>query len=243
MKIVLVLLGIFLIPGSIMALLDPLLVLSEREPVLHPLLGGLAVAVVLYYLVIRHDDVPQVFEHELTHAIVALMFLRRISGFVATEKGGYVKHEGNFGGKVGNIMITLAPYFLPTFTLGLALLRPTAPDEWFPWFDVLIGITLGYHTASTIDAVPKNYSATKRPSLSPSEVVDTDLGQVGLLPSAVLITALTVLAHGAALHLIVDGYGAAGHYFISAIEQSATTYLTGLSAIHDFLGRAASYIH
>ncbi len=225
MKLIFILASVFLIPGAVIALVDPLLVIISWHPVLYPIAGGFLAAVVIYYLMLRRYYTLQVFEHEFTHAIVAVLFLRRVSGFVATERGGHITHSGRFGGRFGDMMITLAPYFLPTFPLALALIRPVVPDTWFPWYDVLIGATLGYHTTSTIDETITNYRATTSSSMGSSASSGTDIGKVGIVTSTFLITALTIVAHGVVLHLIVGGYRSAGQYFIGTVEKSAAVYL------------------
>lgn len=243
MRLIFILLAIFLTPGAIIALAEPLMVLFGRHPVLYPIVAGFVAAVALYYLLLRRYYALQVFEHEFTHAIVALMFFRRVSGFVATERGGHITHSGRFGGHFGDMMITLAPYFLPTLTLGLALIRPIAPDIWFPWFDVLIGATLGYHTTSTIDETITNYRATTNSGMGSAASSGTDIDKVGIVTSTFLITALTVLAHGAVVNLIVGGYRSAGQYFIGTLEQSAELYLGIWTSFADFLSGITAQIN
>ena len=92
-------------------------------------------AMVTHFILLRIDGLDT-FEHELAHALVALLFLRQITRFVSTRSsGGYVQHSGGFGGELGNHMIGLAPYYLPTFTIASVLFRPIVPMSWFPIFD------------------------------------------------------------------------------------------------------------
>ncbi len=56
----------------------------------------------------------QVFSHELSHLIFAVLFLRKMTGFVVNEDSGVVSYKGR-----GNWIISLAPYSLPFFTLVL----------------------------------------------------------------------------------------------------------------------------
>ncbi len=130
MKLIFILISILIIPGAFIGLGDSFLLLFKTPHVFYPVIIGFVFATILYYAVLRNYYAIQNFEHELTHAIVALAFFRRINRFVSTSRGGYISHSGGFGGPVGNVLITLAPYYLPTFTLIMALLRPLIPLVW-----------------------------------------------------------------------------------------------------------------
>lgn len=86
-----------------------------------------------------------IFEHELTHALFAVLTLHRIVGFRASVgRGGEVRFAG-----AGNWLITVAPYFFPTVALLLFLLAYLMPLAAFPWQRFLLGVALGYHIVST----------------------------------------------------------------------------------------------
>jgi hypothetical protein len=84
-------------------------------------------------------------EHELTHALFALLTGHAIVGFRAALGEG---SEVRFAGK-GNWLITSAPYFFPTATLVLFLLAFFLPFSALPWQNFLVGIALAYHIVST----------------------------------------------------------------------------------------------
>ncbi len=56
----------------------------------------------------------QVFAHEISHMLFALLFFRKITSFVVAENSGTVAYQGK-----GNWIITLAPYTFPLVTLVL----------------------------------------------------------------------------------------------------------------------------
>ena len=58
------------------------------EHVWVPTLWGVVGGGVLYFLVLSRSKMLATLEHELTHAIVAKMFLRRVDVFVATSSHG-----------------------------------------------------------------------------------------------------------------------------------------------------------
>ncbi len=80
--------------------------------------------------------------HELTHAIVGMLFLHKIHSLQADEESGVVYHSGeNFGA----IFISLAPYCLPIYTYILMLFRLLGASEMLYIFDLFIGISLSFH--------------------------------------------------------------------------------------------------
>lgn len=90
--------------------------------------------------------------HELTHAIVALMFGARVSNLKVASSGGSVTVSKS------NMMITLSPYFFPFYTLILALCAFVTslflpalpcPSAWF----FLAGFTWFFHICFTLDSL------------------------------------------------------------------------------------------
>lgn len=103
---------------------------------------------IVAYLVIRRLPIYQKNEswfmttsHELTHAVVGIMFFHKIHSFASGERGGVVWHSG----RRGSMFISLAPYCLPIFTFLFMLLRLLGSDSSMPIFDVIIGLTLAFH--------------------------------------------------------------------------------------------------
>jgi len=85
-------------------------------------------------------------EHELTHAMFALLTLHPIVGFRASlRRGGHVR----FAGK-GNWLIVSAPYFFPSAAILLFLLAYFLPFASLPWQSLLLGVALTYHVVSTL---------------------------------------------------------------------------------------------
>lgn len=96
-------------------------------------------------------------EHEITHAIFAILTLHKIISVRATMgNGGEVKYEGQ-----GNWLITAAPYFFPTAALILSLLAYLLPFAGLPWPGFLLGVALGYHFVSTYRETHRDQSDLK----------------------------------------------------------------------------------
>lgn len=84
----------------------------------------------------------QTTSHELTHAVVGIMFFHKIHSMESKEGEGSVSHSGS---RVGDIFIGLSPYCLPIFTFLLLLLRLLGSDSSLFVFDIFIGFTLAFH--------------------------------------------------------------------------------------------------
>jgi hypothetical protein len=99
----------------------------------------------------------------------------------------------------------MAPYVLPTFTFLSIAVRPLVPTRFFPWFDVWIGITFGYHLLSNIREVRRNWHGSWFTSVD-GEYTQTDLGSRGLLFSLVYILVVSLAILGMMAAVIALGY-------------------------------------
>ena len=87
----------------------------------------------------------QNFEHEITHLLVGLLFLKRPHAIFASEdQGGVVSLYGS------NFIITLAPYFLPTFSLLVLPFFPLFQSDFHAYLYVALSFVTGYHVVSTL---------------------------------------------------------------------------------------------
>lgn len=90
--------------------------------------------------------------HELTHAVWALLFWGRVHSLRVSSSGGSVKLSKS------NMLITLAPYFFPFYTILVILLRLAVgfflhgvpyPLVWL----FLVGLTWGFHVTFTLQSL------------------------------------------------------------------------------------------
>jgi hypothetical protein len=170
-------------------------------------LAGFIVGLLLDYVLLKRVPGLETFEHELTHAVAALMFFRRVTGFVVTRhEGGTCGHSGGFGGRLGDDFIGLAPYVLPTFTFLLVAIRPLLPQRLFPWFDIGIGLTFGYHLLSTVRETKEGWHTNWFASAGDGELSQTDLGSRGLFFSVVYIFAVSLAILGLLSAVVALGY-------------------------------------
>ena len=84
-------------------------------------------------------------DHEATHALATVLTGGRPRALSVHEDGsGRCAHQGSHA----SWLVALAPYVLPTATVGLLALGLLVPRPWSPWFVGTIAVSLGYHAAS-----------------------------------------------------------------------------------------------
>ena len=82
------------------------------------------------------------FTHELTHTLVALLFLRKIYEFVVRGKECYVLYQRP---RIGYLPITLSPYCIPIYTFMIFPFRFVGDNHFMIIFDMLIAFTYAFH--------------------------------------------------------------------------------------------------
>ncbi|MDP8256546.1 MAG: M50 family metallopeptidase [Candidatus Alcyoniella australis] len=200
------------LPGVAAAFVRECLACAAQPHALQWVAVGLAAYLPLHLLAVRRWHGLLTFEHELTHALFGLLFLRRIRSFVATSRaGGQVVHEGGFGGKVGDVAISMAPYVFPTFSVALVLLRPLFTADARIFVDVAIGLTLGFHTLTTLGETWEAFRYRRFVGVDGRETV-SDVARHGVLFSAVYIAFFALLYHGLLLAILAGGYGEAWEF-------------------------------
>lgn len=115
-----------------------------------PLLGG-ALAGLLLHMTGRGRR-PYVAAHELTHALAAVFSGVRVRKISVKKQSGYVLLDST------NAFISLAPYFVPFYTLAAAAAYWGAAFFWKvspfrPWFLAAAGFTLAFHLLHTADVL------------------------------------------------------------------------------------------
>jgi len=203
---------LFLLPGASIAFWR-YSVAQARSDIALPLALGIIGGVLVDRYLLRRWRRFHIFEHELTHALAALMFLHPISAFVVRHDGGYIRHRGGFGGVYGDDFIGLAPYVVPTFTLLSVLTRPFVPGAWFPWYDVWVGCTFGYHLHSTYWELRGSWTSREFHLPGTSEWTKSDVASRGRVYSGLFILTVTLMVHGLMFAILFGGYGAVRPWF------------------------------
>jgi hypothetical protein len=216
MRLFLGLLLLFFLPGSAAAAWQGILMILAQHSVLHPLLIGMAAGLLLWFLIIKSISWLLIFEHELTHAFVALLFFRKISHIrVVSDEGGVVYHSGRFGGELGDIMITMAPYYLPTFTVVAVLVKPLIPGSWLIYYYGFIGFTFIFHLMSTIKETKNNWSNEVFPEAGSGKSSKTDIAKTGFFLSFLFIVTMSFFIHGMVFWMLAKGY----HGFVPFVSK------------------------
>ncbi len=107
----------------------------------------------LFYFCLRQRLlISYVFAHEMTHLLVGLCFFARPYSFRVTKSGGSVELSKT------NIVITLAPYFIPFYVLVTMGVHALFASFWpstqasVLWV-ILYGICTGHHIFFTLDTL------------------------------------------------------------------------------------------
>lgn len=104
---------------------------------------GAVIYMVLRRLMKNNMSFLEVFSHEFTHTVVALLFNRKIHSFQAGEQAGVICTSGKR--QYALIPISLAPYCFPIFTYLLLSIRWMLDFHGVWIYDILIGITICFH--------------------------------------------------------------------------------------------------
>lgn len=129
-------------------------VLNFPVPVKLFLYGGLTFLAV-WVVFRRHVSRFAVFEHELTHVLVAKLFLLKTLKFEVSPRkhieGQVVVGVEGHGPltRVMSVFFSLGPYYIPTLTLLVFALYPLLGTRAKPLFFLLVGFTVVYHALTT----------------------------------------------------------------------------------------------
>jgi len=199
------------LPGSLTSMQPALNRLLEVPEHALPFVLGFGGYIVGWWLFFRKHIWGSAFstlEHELTHALFAVLTFHRVKSIKATwRQGGVMQFEGG-----GNWLITIAPYFVPTLTLVVLAVMFFLDGGGPRWLHIGLGATVSYHATST-------WRETHREQ--------TDLQEVGFLFAFLFLPAANVLSYGLIFAIVVGGWPA-GIEYLSAAYSSALTLASGL---------------
>jgi len=140
-----------------------------------------------WFFWLKKSSFYSTFEHELTHLIVGLFFFKKPAHFTVTHEEGGV--TGLFG---NNFIITLAPYFLPTFALFILPIYPIINSEFQLYFFILFGFIISYHVLSTIQEF---------------SFYQPDIYTSGKLFSTIFLIFANIIVYGFILMFVNGGFG------------------------------------
>jgi hypothetical protein len=203
---------VLLVP-TMLACLELLLSCSRAPQPILPFLGGAGLYLLVWLWIIRRwrTTLLSTVEHEVTHALFAIMTLHRVVELKATWScGGHVRIIGQ-----GNWLITVAPYFFPTVCFVLIPVFQLLP--FFPpnIADAIVGAAFVYHITST---------------MRETHGEQTDLKLVGYLFSTMFLPTANLVCHGAVLAFAYGGISGIEHFRVSITSHfQDLVRLVGLS--------------
>ncbi len=156
--------------------------LSDLPPQSYVFAVGFVGFLIFWRIFKRQLQVVCTFEHEITHLLFGLFFLKMPKGFKVTmHEGGHVKLTGS------NFLIYLAPYFFPTVSYLLLPFIFIIPNAYLPVFYGILGASLAFHLVSTWAEL---------------HLKQTDLQKSGILFSIVFLPVANLIFYGALIVLI-----------------------------------------
>jgi hypothetical protein len=142
---------------------------------------------VLCFITIKADSYVAIFKHELTHNLMAILTFQRPEGFqVFRGEGGLFISSGR-----GNFLVTLAPYFLLTFSLLILPLFAIVDSTKLWILDIMLGILTGFHTSTVI----KDFSINQ-----------PDIRQNGILFSIIIIVLGNIMNYAIIISFSQNGF-------------------------------------
>lgn len=153
-------------------------------------------------------------EHELSHLLIGLLFLKIPVGIrVSAHEGGEVRQIGF--GTTGQIWVTLAPYFFPTVSLFVVIVAYFANLNNFNLLTIL-GFTTAFHLVS-------NWTETS--------FRQTDLQKAGILKTILILPVMNLIFYGIVLAFTANGGKGLTSFFSSGLSLTLETF----SALWKFL--------
>ena len=185
-KTIILILSVFLTIGYTLALLNVAKGIDLTQQSLKFFLIGFGVFLPLWFGWFKRNHFFSTFEHELTHLLVGLLFFKKPSRFHATEnEGGHIILQSS------NFLITLAPYFLPTFAMLLLPLYLIINAEFYKYFFAVLGFLTSYHVFSTLQEFGFH---------------QTDITRTGKVFSCFFLVFANIISYGFIVTFVLGGF-------------------------------------
>lgn len=216
-KILKIALGILILPlcaGFTWQLGATAFAVPYKPQIPYYFIGG-CLAYFTVHIMFRKPILTYVIGHELTHALFALLFGGSVKAFHATERGGQVTVTKS------NVIITLAPYFFPLYTVLALLLHAAALAGGFgrtaALFVFLAGAGFAFHLALTAIFLGTDQK---------------DIREHGAVFSLPLIYLFNVIFCALLVHLLLAQKNGFLDYLGNAIMRSTGIFLHLFQAVH-----------
>jgi hypothetical protein len=145
----------------------------------------------------------QTLEHEITHLLIGLLFLKIPVGIrVSAHEGGEVRQIGL--GTTGQTWIALAPYFFPTISLAVLIVAYFAGLE-TKLLLAFLGWTTAFHLVT-------NWAETS--------FRQPDLHKAGWIKSLLILPVMNVICYGSVLAFVAGGRKGFGNFWVEGFYGS-----------------------
>lgn len=146
-------------------------------------------------------------EHELTHLLIGLLFLKIPVGIrVSAHEGGEVRQIGL--GSTGQIWVTLAPYFFPTVSIFVVIIAYFANLS----SQILLGV-LGWTTAFHLIS---NWGETS--------FRQPDLQKAGVFKTILILPVMNLICYGAVLAFVANGSKGFTTFWLEGFRQTYNVF-------------------
>ncbi len=125
--------------------------ISVKSPVEMAFFAGFAAYLFVHMLLYKPVFI-HVMAHELTHALFAFAFGGKTKKLEVSDRGGRVMINKS------NFIISLAPYFIPLYTLVFMLIFVISKEQYQPYIAFFVGAGLAFHIALTIFSMSTSQS-------------------------------------------------------------------------------------
>jgi hypothetical protein len=149
----------------------------------------------------------EIFEHELGHTVMAMAFFQDIQKFEVEVNGvnqGAVHYVGT-----SNFVITLAPYFLPLFTIPLLIIKSVIFSSLHNAIDLLIGFTMAFHYVAL---------------LAEFRLSQPDIQKVSLLFALAVTITMNAIFLVVVVSVLLNDYGLILSYLDASLVRTRETY-------------------
>lgn len=208
-KPLIAILSVFLSIGFGITLVEMIFPFDFNLPSVQYFFTGFSIFSLLWFIWFKNKHFYSTFEHELTHLLVGLLFFKKPSHFTVTSDSG-----GETGLYGGNFIITLAPYFLPTFSFLMLPVYLIILPEFYQYYFIIFGFFVAYHVFSTIQEF--SYS-------------QPDIIMSGKLFSTLFLVFTNILVYGYLIVFVIGGFKS-GLIFLKQGSLESYNYIIKLIA-------------
>ncbi|MFZ4619634.1 MAG: M50 family metallopeptidase [Bacteroidota bacterium] len=187
-----------------------------------PIVIGFLGYMLLWFLIFRRQAVGSyisTLEHECTHALFAILTGHSVKALrVTAHSGGQVVYQGG----EGNWLIVIAPYFFPTVTFIMLLIRLFIQPNY--WFEIGVGVSIAFHIGSTFYETHSG---------------QTDLQKVGRFFSFCFLPTVNILTYTFIAVYLRSGWQGIGHSLLflysSVSVYSIQAYTYGYALVVKYI--------